>query len=90
MLNLDQLQALLKNQNITVHSFSEHSKASEHYVGVTFKQFDNFEWTGLIPYFYRRTALFLKTEVQLAEYLISIKPFFTKKLIEEWQKILKI
>ncbi len=36
------------------------------------------------PLFYRRTALFIKTEEQLAEYLISIKPFFVKSIIENW------
>ncbi len=50
-LKLDVLQQLVQQHNITVYSFSEHSKASEHYVEVTFKQNDNFEWTGLIPYF---------------------------------------
>lgn len=83
-LSLQKIQQLLGNQNITVFSISEHTKASENYVEVTFLQDDGFEWIGLIPYYYRRTGLFIENEMDLAEYLIQIKPFFTKDAIFSW------
>jgi hypothetical protein len=85
-LQLELLQKLLTDESIIIHSTSEHTKASENYVELTFRQDDEFEWTGLIPYFYRRTGLFIETEQELTEYLITIKPFFNKSTIEKWIK----
>ena len=78
------LTQVLAEDNIQIHSISEHTKASESYVEVTINQENGFSWNGLIPYYYRRTGLFLETEQELAAYLIEIKPYFTKEIIENW------
>jgi hypothetical protein len=83
-MQLELLQNMLIGQNIFVHSLSEHSKASEAYVEVTFRQDSGFEWSGLIPHFYRRTGLFVETEEALVSYLVSIKPLFVQSIIEAW------
>ncbi len=83
-MQLELLQNMLVEQNIFVHSLSEHSKASEVYVEVTFRQDDGFEWRGLMPYFYRRTGLFVETEEELVSYLISIKSLFVPSTIDAW------
>ncbi len=82
----DILQDLLTAHNISIHSFTAHSKASEKYVELTFKQDNGFVWQGSIPYFYRRTGLFIKDEVELAAYLIKIKPYFFQEKIDTWIK----
>lgn len=83
-LRLQSIQEALVKHNIFVHDLSEHSKASEAYVNVTFRQDDGFEWNGLIPYFYRRTSLFVETEAELIAYLVSIKPLFVASIIDRW------
>ncbi len=83
-IQLPQVQELLENHNIIAHQISEHSKASESYVEVIFHFDSNYEWKGLIPYFYRRGGLFIESEAELAEYLISIKHFFTKSTVISW------
>ncbi len=51
---------LLDNNNIIVEGFREHSKASEKYIDVTIIQQNGYSWQGSIPYFYRRTGLFIE------------------------------
>ena len=75
---------LLDNKYIIVTGFREHTKASEKYVDVTIVQKDGFSWKGSIPYFYRRTGLFIETPEDLAEYLINIYPYFSKKSLEDF------
>lgn len=84
---IDKLYKLLDNEGIIVESFREHSKASEKYVDVTFTQKDGFTWKGSIPYFYRRTSLFIEKVEDLAKYLNEIYPHFTKAEIENFQAI---
>jgi len=72
--------------NVIVHELRKHSKASEKYVDVTFIDDDGFKWKGSIPYYYRRTGLFIESEKDLAEYLLSIKKYFTKSQISIWNK----
>ena len=85
-MNLEKLQSLIFNKNITVNDISEpHQKASELYVDVTFREGDSdFSWSGLIPYYYRRTGLFLETEEELATYIEQIAPYFQEKVISAW------
>lgn len=85
ILDLELLQKLTKNNNIFVIEFLDNSKASEYYVRTKFIQDDGFEWTTIIPYEYRRTGLKLETEKEVADYLKSVKKYFTKKWITEWQ-----
>lgn len=70
---------LLDNKYIIVEGFREHSKASEKYIDVTIVQKDGFSWKGSIPYFYRRTGLFIETLEDLTNYLNEIYPLFSKK-----------
>lgn len=75
---------LLDNKYIIIEGFREHSKASEKYIDVTIVQKDGFSWKGSIPYFYRRTGLFIETPEELANYLNDIYPLFSKKAIHEF------
>lgn len=61
------IQKFVKNPNITITGLRVHSKASEKYVDVVFKYIKQDNWVGSIPYFYRRTGLFLETEKEIAE-----------------------
>jgi ICEA Protein len=85
-MNLELLRSLIKNSDIEVISLSTpHQKASELYVEVSFKDAENqFIWTGLVPYFYRRAGLFIENEEVLAIYLAQISPYFRKTIIEDW------
>lgn len=85
-ISVDEFARLLNNKYIIVEDFREHGKASEKYVDVTIVQPDGFSWKGSIPYFYRRTGLFIETPEDLSEYLTNIYPLFTKKNIEEFVK----
>lgn len=72
---------LLNNKNIIVKAFREHSKASEKYIDVTILQPDGYLWKGSIPYFYRRTGLFIETPEDLVDYLNNVYPLFSKMLL---------
>ncbi len=85
-MQIDLLQNLLTDHNIRIHSLTDHSKASEKYVEITIQQDNGFVWQGSIPYFYRRTGLFIKNETELAAYLINIKPYFFQEKIDAWIK----
>lgn len=84
-ITVDDFSTLLDNKYIIVESFREHSKASEKYIDVTFVQPDGYTWKGSIPYFYRRTGLFIETTEDLIDYLNEIYSHFTKKEILEFQ-----
>lgn len=75
---------LLNNKNIIIKRFREHSKASEKYIDLKIVQPDGFSWDGSIPYFYRRTGLFIETPQELADYLNEIYPLFSKNTIDEF------
>jgi hypothetical protein len=84
-LSLDLIKEHLEGSNIQVIEFLDNSKASEFYIRTKFIQDDGFEWTSIVPYEYRRSGLKLETEQEVAKYLKSVKPFFTKKWMEEWK-----
>ncbi len=83
-LTIQSFNELLNNRYIIVENFREHNKASEKYIDVTIVQPDGFSWKGSIPYYYRRTGLFIETPDDLVEYLNSIYPFFSKTAVEEF------
>lgn len=72
------------DQDIEVTSFREHTKASEKYIDVTFKENGTTIWSGSIPYYYRRTGLFIESEHELIKYLNDLKEFFTKETINKF------
>ena len=84
-MNIDILSNLLVDAGIAVHEFIENNKASENYVRTTFIQDDGFTWDTVVPYVDRRAGMDIKTEQELADYLISIKPYFQEKAMERWK-----
>ena len=82
-MNKNKLEHLLSDDDIIIIDFREHLKASEKYIDVEIHN-DDFIWKGSIPYFYRRTGLFIENESDLAQYLSDIKIFFSKKNVESF------
>lgn len=85
-LDIHIVQRFLKDSNIWVIEFLDNSKASEYYVRTRFVQDDGFTFTTIVPYKYRRTNLELRSEKDIAEYLKSVKKYFTKDWMESWVK----
>jgi hypothetical protein len=83
-ITIEEFSQLLDNKYIIIEAFREHSKASEKYIDVTFVQIDGYTWKGSIPYYYRRTGLFIETANDLVDYLNEIYPQFTKANIEKF------
>lgn len=85
-MNIEALTRYLDGKNIFVSEFIDNNKASEKYVRTSFVQDDGFRWDTVVPYVDRRAGLNIQTEQKLAEYLISIKPYFRKKAMDGWKK----
>lgn len=85
-MNLMILQNLCRSHNIQVFDLIDNTKASEKYVRVTFIQDNGFKWKTVVPFYIRRSGLFLETEEELADYLKSIKQYFTEEKMEEWRR----
>lgn len=83
-LDLKKIQQNLDGANITVLEFLNNTKASEYYIRTKFVQNDGFSWTTIVPYIYRRTGLELKSEKDIANYLKSVKKYFTKEWMDSW------
>lgn len=80
------LNKLLKRYNISVSEEIHNGKSSESYVRTTFIQGDGFKWETVVPYYIRRSGLFIEKEEDLADYLVKIKPFFTRSAMKKWEK----
>lgn len=85
-MNIDILQGLLNGKGVIVTEFIDNTKASEYYVRTKFIQEDGFKWDTVVPYIDRRSGLNIIKESELAEYLISLKPYFKKKAMADWKK----
>lgn len=85
-MNLDLIQELLEDDNILVSAIIENNKASEVYVKTQFVQADGFKWDTYVPFVDRRAGLDLQTEVEVADYVRSLKQYFTKDAMEQWRK----
>lgn len=85
-MEIDILQELLEGHGVIVSEFIDNTKASEYYVRTKFIQDDGFSWDTVVPYIDRRAGLNLKTEKELAEYLIFLKPYFQKEAMAKWKK----
>lgn len=84
-MNLEILRNFIKNPDIEVFRIIPNPKASEIYIEASFHDIENeFIWTGFIPYFYRRTGLFIENEEELSIHLTQIYPYFKKKIMEDW------
>lgn len=85
-MNIDLINQNLRGYNITVSKIIDNNKASETYVRTKFVQDDGYKWETVVPFIIRRSGLFIKDEKELADYLISIKPYFQKKAMNAWRK----
>ena len=86
-MKIELLQELVKYDNIIVTSFIENNKASEAYVKTTFVQDNGYKWDTYVPYVDRRAGIDIKTEEELAKYIVSLKPFCTEKAMMEWREV---
>lgn len=85
-MDLNKLNRLLQDRNIFVLEEIHNGKSSESYVRTTFVQDNGFKWETVVPYYIRRSGLFIETEEDLAEYLVKIKPFFTRQSMKKWEQ----
>lgn len=72
-------------EKIEILQFREDVKSSEKYVDVIINQRDGFQWEGSIPFYYRRTGLFIENVEDLLIYLKSIKNYFTREYINNFK-----
>ena len=82
----NKLNNLLSGKGILITGIRQHSKASEEYIDVEIIQDNNYKWVGSIPFIYRRSGLFLRTEKEITKYLCDIKKYFTKENIEQFKQ----
>lgn len=86
IMDITLIQTFLSNKGIVVKELIDNNKASEKYVRTTFIYDDGFQWDTVVPYENRRAGLQLNSEKEVAEYLISIKPYFQKATMEAWKE----
>ena len=85
-ISIEELNKLFTAIGIEILELRKDLKSSEKYVDVRIIQDNGFEWVGSIPYFYRRTGLFIENAEDLLAHLTTIKNFFTKENIAKFQK----
>lgn len=83
-MDLKKLNTLLQGTNIEVSEEIHNGKSSEIYVRTKFTQDNGFKWETVVPFYIRRSSLFIETEEELARYLLNIKPYFTRQSMEKW------
>ncbi|MFC1595251.1 restriction endonuclease [Patescibacteria group bacterium] len=66
-MDIIKIKKYIKNKNIKLVKARSHSKASEKYIDVVFSYTNQPDWDGSIPYFYRRTGLFLEAPEEIAQ-----------------------
>jgi len=82
-MDIKKVNAITSKEGITVVEIKQHGKASESYAHVNIR-FGKESIYSTIPYYYRRTGLFIEDEAELAKYLISIKKHFTTEAIKKF------
>ena len=82
-MTLNEINRLLDGTGIRVHEFLDNNPACEKYVNTTFSQ-DDFTIETMVPYVYRRSNLFWETSEEVANYLKSLKKYFTREYIDNW------
>jgi hypothetical protein len=83
-MELSEIQERLKNKNIKVVGLRVHSKASEKYVDVLFSYPSGSTWEGSIPYYYRRTGLFLDSAETIAALVDKSYELVTEPSVGTW------
>lgn len=79
-----ELTEMVNNKSVKVSGFFDHTKASERYAVITVKC-DGIEKEWYVPYFYRRTNLFIDTKEKLAEYIKLRLPLLCAHVVEEYK-----
>tara|TARA_A100001015_G_C15038722_1_gene738077 strand:- start:1196 stop:2092 length:897 start_codon:yes stop_codon:yes gene_type:complete len=72
-------------EEIQILDYLEHTKASERYVLAEFT-YGKEKCEYLIPYYYRRTSMFLDSDEQITEYLEKIYDHLNPKVREKWEE----
>lgn len=85
-MDIELVKRCLQGTGIEVSEIIDNTKASETYIRTKFTQDDGFSWETVVPFYIRRSGLFLDDEQELAAYLTSIKPYFQKSEMEKWKK----
>lgn len=85
-ISTEELNSKLNAFGINVIAVREDLKSSEKYVDLVITQDDGFKWEGSIPYYYRRTGLFIQDIEDLVKYLKKVKVYFTKENIKKFQR----
>lgn len=84
---IEKIRQLTPSDKIRVLGLRGHAKASEKYVDVEFSYpKDNFGWEGSIPYYYRRTGLFLETPEEIAELIKDAYSSLARENRKKWAK----
>ena len=78
-MDIEQVKKYLKGAGIEVSEVIDNNKASEMYIRARFVQGNEFTWETVVPFYIRRSGLFINDEKELADYLKTIKPHFTEK-----------
>ncbi len=78
------IQKLIGNKNIKITGARVHSKASEKYIDVIFEYPNQKKWDGSIPYFYRRTGLFLESPQEIAQLIEKAYEAVKKENASKW------
>ena len=83
-MNITDIKKHISNKNIEIVGAREHSKASEKYIDVVFSYSNQPKWDGSIPYFYRRTGLFLESPQEIAQLIEKAYEAVKKENASKW------
>lgn len=85
-MKIERINELLAGKGIDVTGFAYNANASDYFVKVVFAFENGLKWDAVVPYVYRRSNLKLSDEREIADYLISIKPYFAPEARARWKK----
>lgn len=80
------INAITKSHGVFVNEIYANTKASDYFIAAIFIQDDGFRWDSVVPYIYRRSGLNLQSDQEVAEYLITLKPYFTEEAMNAWRE----
>lgn len=85
-MNIGLINRLLEGKGIRALCLLQNTKASDYFIKAVFSFADSEDWCAVVPYRYRRSGLDIQTEGELADYLVSIKPYFTESAMAAWRE----
>lgn len=83
-MDLADIRAGINQAGITLVAAREHAKATEKYIDVVFAYPGQGDWEGAIPYWYRRTGLFLETSAEIAAHIEKAYAALEPNTRREW------